>query len=475
MTGSKRTWLNVLSVALLPVAAHAVTPPPGYIYDALPLKSDTQSCIATGPGGTFVGIGRGFTANAQAVVLVKESGDARLVAFGFSSIADCAYDATNDVLYVTDNADNADLDLTTGFLGNTGAQTGDTVFAVPAASTASALPAAELELLPADSIETIASVAVDAGGDLLVSNAAGSGSGAVIKIDVAGPMMSPLAPGFDFTGGVAVNPANGNIFVAETRNSFDNQITQLTPAGAPVPPVPFAGPSFGFGSYDLAFNSDGRLLVTGAFMGDVVAFDVSTGASTPFIGGLTFTTGISINPFTQRVEVLSSTFSGATEDKSIHRFTPVSRLAAGKGSAAKECIHELYGVELDPSGAAVCTDGAACDADGVVNDRCLFPVGFCFNVSDPALAACTTSSPVVAASSSSGPASVAIQTAAAAVAGALPLDGPSCFFSDGLLVAVKTTGSGTKKPGKGKVQIKAETADGRKDSDTFKLICQPAP
>ena len=79
-----------------PVGAQ-ITPRPGYIYDAQLLGSTTQSCIAVGPGGTFVAIGSGFTADAQAVALAKESGELRLVAFGFNSISDCAYDAAADV------------------------------------------------------------------------------------------------------------------------------------------------------------------------------------------------------------------------------------------------------------------------------------------------------------------------------------------------------------------------------------------
>ena len=58
------------------------------------------------------------------------------------------------------------------------------------------------------------------------------------------PAASPLAP------------ATGNLFVAENLGlpNFDNDIRQFTPAGAPVPPVPFAGPSFTFGSIDLALQ-----------------------------------------------------------------------------------------------------------------------------------------------------------------------------------------------------------------------------
>ena len=75
---------------------------------------------------------------------------------------------------------------------------------------------------------------------------------------------------------------------------------------------------------------------------------------------------------------------------------------------------------------------------------------------------------------SAKPDSAAITTAAAQIGAALPLSGPSCFFSDGVRVPIKLAGT-TKKDGKAKVKVKATAADGRKDSDTYKLVCHPAP
>ena len=52
--------------------------------------------MTPGPDGAwdggyfFVGVGLTFKANAQAIVLVKESGATQLVAFGFNSLAGCA-------------------------------------------------------------------------------------------------------------------------------------------------------------------------------------------------------------------------------------------------------------------------------------------------------------------------------------------------------------------------------------------------
>src|SRR5215471_8510908 len=94
-----------LTALMATAVSAAVTPPAGYIYTTQLLGSVTSSCVEAGPGGTFVGIGP-FTANSQAIVLAKESGEVRLVAIGFNAIGDCAYDRDADVLYITDNGGN---------------------------------------------------------------------------------------------------------------------------------------------------------------------------------------------------------------------------------------------------------------------------------------------------------------------------------------------------------------------------------
>lgn len=461
------------AAALATPAQGAVTPPPGYIYSTQLLSNLTQGCVAAGPGGTFVGIGPGFTANAQAVVLAKESGELRLVAMGFNSISDCAYDRAADVLYVTDNADNADLGITTGLSGNTGAQTGDTAFAIPSASTASGLSAPGLELLPAESIHFAANVTVDASGNVFVANAIGGGAGTVLEI-APGPTTTTVASSLAFVGGIAIDPANGNLFVAENLGlpDFDNQILQFTAAGAPVQPVPFAGPSADFGSVDLAFNSDGRLLASGNFGADVVSFDAGNGTSMPFVSGLSFASGMTVDPFTQRVQILSSTFTGAAEDKSLHRFTPIDRLVPGAGSPTTACVQELYGVEV-VGNVAQCVDGAPCDADGQRNDSCLFPLGFCFNVADPKLPQCAPGV-VTEVAIRAKPASAALTQAASTIAASLPLNGPTCVFSDGVAVPVQVTSSG-KKGGQTHVLVRSDTDDGRHDADLVRLVCTPAP
>lgn len=456
-----------LAIGIAATSFAAVTAPAGYIYSTQLLGNDTQSCVAAGPGGTFVGTGPGFTANAQSVVLARESGDLRLVASGFNSISDCAYDAVADVLYVTDNADNGDF----GLGGPFAAQTGDTVFAIPNASTASGLAAPGHELVPANSIPFAGNVAVDAAGNVYVSDSVGSGSGRVVKIVAGTP--SDLVTGMDYAGGLAFSPSSGNLFAAESLVSFQNQIRQFTTAGVPVPPVPFAGPGSGFGSIDLAFNSDGRILATGSFGGDVVSFNAGDGSFTSFVSGLNYASGVTVDPFTHRVQMLSS-FTGTDEDKSLHRFTPIDPLVAGTGPASTECLHEAYGLAL-VDGKATCTDGAACDNDGIVNDSCLFPVGFCFDVADPDFPSCANGSNLTEVSISANPVSSTIGSTATRVGTSLPLAGPTCIFSDGYYVPVRITASGARKDGKATLKVKARAADGRQDTDVIKLVCKPAP
>ncbi len=458
---------------LSPVVAMAqsVTPAPGWIYSRLLLSDELQSCVQAGPGMTFVGLGPGlfpaFNGGGQAVVRVSESGGESVVASGFNSIADCAYDRASDTLYVTDNA-----------LEASGALSGDTVFAVASASSAVGLTAVGSELAPAGAIANAASVVVSASGDVLVGDAAGGGVGSVQRV-AAGTVSPFVGSGLDFTGGLALAD-NGDLLVAESLASFANQIGRYDASGAFVGLV--VTPTFSVGSFDMDFARDGRLLVSGLFGGDVVSVDDADGSFFSLASGFNFATGLDVDPFSGRVQLLSSTFSGADEDFSLHRLTPVSRLVAGGGSPKSDCVAEFYGLELvakkpgKPAKKAICVDGAACDADGQENDECLFPLGFCLAVDDARLAACSAAGVASFALKKVKPLSAEVTAAAAAVAGLLPLASPACVFSDGIRVPLKITASGKKKPGKGLVKIKVASADAKplKDIDKAKLVCLPA-
>jgi hypothetical protein len=447
-----------------------VTPQPGYIYSTNVLTDTTQSCVASASGATFVAVGPAYTGQGQSVLRLSAGGDVEAtVVSGLNSISDCVWDAALDTLYIADNG-----------LEAAGAVTGDTVFAVASASTASGLSAVGLEVLPAGSIPSAFGVALDAAGSLYVTDSAGAQSGSVTKIS-AGVATSFIPSGFDFTSGIAID-ATGDVFVAESLPTFENQIRRYDAAGA-FQDVE-SGPTYAHGSYDMAFRADGSLLVTGVFGGDIVSLEPSTGASTPFASGLTYASGIAVREFTGRVDVLSSTFVSPDppdEDYSVHSFTPIGRLVAGNGASSKNCVSQAYGIELvapapgKPAKKAICTDGAPCDADGQENGQCLFPVGFCLNVDDPALPDCSSAGLASFELKRSSPPSSALETVAAAIQAQLPLSESTCFFSDGITVPVKNAGTPKEKAGKGLVKTKAASTDAKalKDSDTFKLVCEP--
>lgn len=465
--GNSRVVVALLLTAwAASIAEAAITVPPGsgYIYTTLATGSTTQSCVAAGPGGTFVGVGPGFAANANSIIQISESGVVRTVATGFNSLSDCAYDAANDTLYVGDNADSGDIP---------GALTGDTVFAIPSASTAINLTAVGLELLPADSLPAVAGLAIDAVGNVLAADATGPGAGTVQKITVGGPSLSLFASGFDYTSGLTINPSNNNVLVAETLASFDAEISRLDSMGSFVSTL--AGPSSAFGSYDLAYTHDGLLLTTGS--GSIASFN-SVGTQSTFASGFSFPTGIATDPLTGRVDILDS-FSFTANDSMLHRFTPIAKLVPGGTKASAECAQEFYGVELVASRpgqtprSAICVDGAACDADGSANNVCVFPVGLCLRVADPRFPECAQSD-VTAINIKASPALAAFDSFALDVQSALPITSSTCFFSDGISVPVRTTASGSR-AGRGSLRVKTESANGSRDNDSVRLVCQPAP
>jgi hypothetical protein len=458
----------VASASVLALGGRAgaqVSTGPGYIYVPLLTSDLTQSCVQAGLAGTFVGQGPGFTAGGQRVVLISESGVESVVATGFNSISDCAYDAATDTLYVTDNS---------GELA--GAVTGDTVFAIAAASTAPGATAAGNELVIAGSLPFAAGVALDAAGDVYVSSSGGAGTGSVVKVDAG--TLTPIVVGLDLAAGIAFDTA-GELLVAETLDSFDRRVTRWDAAGVFLDEV--AGPSFIFGSYDAAFDAEGRLIVTGAFRGNVVAMNASDGSTTPLASGLTFATGVDVDAFTGRVSLLSSTFVPTDEDRSVHRLVDKSRLVAGTGADATECMSEFYGAELvplapeKPAKHALCVDGEACDADGVANDVCVFPIGVCLNVVDSRFPGCASADVAALVVKKSKPESLEMAALAAAVQADAPFVNELCYFSDGMRVPVKITRKGERKDGKGMLKLQAAGSGSKPltDTDALKMICRP--
>jgi len=472
---------KILAAALAAGFVHssawaAALPADGYVYSRELLSQFTEGCVAEGRGGVFVGVGPLMsyppTRATRSVVFVSDAGTERTVATGLNAIGDCYYDRSADTLYVSDNGGDF-----------AGAVTGDTLFAIASASSATSLNVAGRELVAAGSIPFASSLA-RLGSDLLVSDAAGSGNGRVlaISLDTAPPLLSSFAAGLDYAGGLTID--GSEVLVAESRSAtFDNEIRRYDSSGVLLGLM--SGPTYAHGSIDLALEDGGNVLVTG---NDTVVA-VEAGATTkPMVTGLdggtgyaAFGGGISIDAASGRIDFAASSFSAADDDRGLHRLTPVSHLVAGRGRDDSECLSEFYGVSLVAAAPgrtarlAICEDGAECDADGEVNDSCTFALGFCLNVADSRFPACASAQVDTFELLAAKPQSAALVTAAAAVQAAAPLSAPACFFSDGITVPLRVAAGGPAKVRNGRVKVRVRTAEpaARSDTDVVRLQCRP--
>jgi len=456
-------------------AEAAVTAAPGLLYARQILAELTEGCVAQGRGGLYVGVGPALSFPADGgtrdIVFVTPGGAVRTVATGLNSIGDCAYDADADVLYVTDSG-----------LEFTGATTGDTVFAIP--GNAEAVAVDGLEVLPAGSIPFAFGIELFDGG-LLVTDAAGAGAGSVVQIDLAAmpAAASTFASGFDYTGGLVVDGAR--VLVSEALDgTFESLVSSFSTAGVFEEFV--SGPTYAHGTVDLAIAADGRVLATGN--DTIVAID-AMGGTTPLVTGLdggtgfaAFGGGVAVDGFSGRIDFLASSFSGADDDRSIHRLVSIDTLLPGGGAESTDCILEFQGLQLvpakpgKPAKKAICVDGEACDADGLADGACTFPVGLCTNVNDARLASCDASGIASVQLLAAKPSSAAVEELVEAMQAAAPIGDSTCFFSDGMRVPLKVTKKGASRPGKGVLKVRAVTNDAkaRKDTDVVKLECRPA-
>lgn len=466
---------TAIAISIHQSADAATVPADGYIYGREVLAQLTEACVAHAPGGVYVGIGPALSFPAsggtRSILFVSDGGGVRTVATGLNSVSDCVYDAGTDTLYVTDSGAE--------FLGAT---TGDTVFAIPGDATN--VPVAGLEVLPSGSIPF--AFGIDLFGDgLLVTDAAGGGAGSVVAIDLSGmtPATSTFASDFDYTGGILVD--GSRVLIAEAvQPTFESAIYSYSPLGAFQSTI--SGPTYAHGSVDLAKAADGRVLVTGG--STLVAID-ELGVGTPLVTGLDGGTGfaaygggVSVDAFTGRIDFLASSFSGADDDKGVHRLVPVDHLVAGGGSVRTDCAMEVYGLELVATSpgmaarSAICTDGAACDADGKADGTCTFPIGLCFNVNDARLPDCTPAPVASVELLRAKPESAALTTLVADASATLPNDDASCVFSDGVTVPLRVLSSGNVRRGRAAIKFRATTDEEkpRRDSDVFRLVCEPS-
>lgn len=478
-----RKALAIVSMGLLATTAGQVEAEVdtagGWIYEAQEISEFVDGCVAGAAGGTFVAVGpQNFSfpppSGTRSILFVSETGTERVVATGLNSVSDCAYDRASDVLYVVDNGGEFPE-----------AATGDTVLALPGVSTATGLNAADFELLPAGSIADGSSITFDANGDLLVTTATGDGQGDVVRINTEGEAMlsSLITDAFDFTGGITFD-VDGSMLVADSDSvSFKSRIHRFDAAGNPI--EVFSGPTAKHGSFDLAVTPDGKILATGSGtpLGLVRNRDrrvrrVVTGLGDP----TAFSGSVDVDPRTGRATFAASTFSGAAIDRSLHKAVRVRHLEPGKlvpGDRRTECLLEFYGVTFEEPvlnqrmDLAECVDGDPCDADGMVNDVCVFPVGFCASVKDSRYRRCAPLD-ITSVELLSSATPELVETVARANA-ELPLEGGRCFFSDGVAVPLKITKRGFRRAQTRPVRMRvlADPPSLRTDRDEMRLRCLP--
>ncbi len=161
-------------------------------------------------------------------------------------------------------------------------------------------------------------------------------------------------------------------------------------------------------------------------------------------------------------------------------------IVAGGGSRATDCLAVFDVPEALPQRRWTCTDGSACDSDGEINGRCVFPVSLCANSSfDPRCTlrgvaairvehAADNGDPLFdtsfqalqsRADSQLDPPTTATDTCTTPSGITVPVRGP---FASGRCAAERKTL---------RVHTRSEFVLGvsRTDSDTLRLECQPAP
>jgi hypothetical protein len=132
---------------------------------------------------------------------------------------------------------------------------------------------------------------------------------------------------------------------------------------------------------------------------------------------------------------------------------------AGGGPAATDCFVEWAGV---PAAHTPCVDGSSCDADGIADGTCTFPIAGCINV--PPCTGPLTSVTVKGRDAGS-------QALGAALT-ALPL-GESTCTSAGFKLSTKPPALAGIKPGVSRFTVTAIDG-GKRDRDVLKLTCEPA-
>lgn len=455
------TWVSLSWLLTFVWACRAlavIVGPPDYILGQVPFPGVATGDVAVIGTSVFTGQGS-FGGATQSVVRRDWDGTLTTVVSQLNSIGGLA--GNHGYLFITDNGGE-----------QSGALTGDTVFALPNPLAASApVSAVGLELDAPGAIPFAQGIALAGNGHPYVGDAVGSGNGRVLRHREFGyPPFVTLFGGYDYVAGLAFDDS-GRLYFGNVDSAFVGSIYRFDPV-TNSSTLLVGGLS---GAYDQAFDHHGRLLVTGGFTGDyssstIVAVD-SLGNVTQFAYGFAFTTGIDVDRNSGRVYVVDFGSSDITT------FTPTDRLFRGGGALATDCWSEFSDVspllnkQGQPTSKVVCRDGDPCDRDGAANGVCTFAVGLCLRVprtgcTVPALASIqiaqlgqSTLDPSVQSLLSSAQASLAGSTAECV--GPVPIQVPLLSTPKGL------------RPGKKRLRVRVAATNQKSDTDRLTLRCVP--
>ena len=237
------TILLAACIAARPAAA-AVVAASGYAAHAIPTADPVQGGVVRRGKAVLVGQGA-FGAGGERIVRLDGSG-ATTVATGFNSLGGFDLDA-GGTLYVADNGAE-----------QTGAVTGDTLFAIPDALTrTAALSAAGQEVVAKNTIPSAMDVLVAPDGSVLVTDAAGPGAGRVVRVRKG--VAADLVSGLNIQG-IALGP-KGVLLVSALDASYTvGTILRYTLRGAARGTF-VSGLS---GAFDHVLDTDGDVLVSGS-------------------------------------------------------------------------------------------------------------------------------------------------------------------------------------------------------------------
>jgi DNA-binding beta-propeller fold protein YncE len=330
-------------------AAAAVVGAPGYAVHTIPTPGMVQGGVLRRGGAILVGQGS-FGAGAESIIRL-DAGGSTTIATGFNSLGGFDLDA-GGTLYVVDNGGNL-----------SGATTGDTLFAIPNALTASsAVAAAGHELAPAGQIPAAQDVLLIPGGAPLVSDARGPGAGKVVK--VAGGMVMDFLSPFDYTAGLAL-AADGTLLVGDVDGTtFEGSISKFALDGTPLGPLVSALS----GTYALVVDADGKVLVSGGFTPDFSSSTViavaAGGTFTERAHGFSFSTEMFFDPSDDEVLVLDAGASGVAAIGPERVKLKIGKLAIPAGNTLKlkgEMTVPSFLPAPDPvaNGVRIRLDGAA--------------------------------------------------------------------------------------------------------------------